>query len=164
MSIPTAEPDPRPTPGEAPAAVGPDSSGQSRPAAAPVSGTRLRRLLPRHLFGGRARTGTVILVLLFVGLLTLYGQRVDHYDKIDKQNRPPSITLPVVTEPVQQNSPVTTVTSTPSSASAARPPQDSGSPASSSSSAPAGITPSAITPGPAPGEVPTTTVTVPPTS
>lgn len=39
--------------------------------------------IPRHLLGGRVRTTTAVMVLLFVGLLALYGQRVDHYAKVD---------------------------------------------------------------------------------
>lgn|GEM_PF-5328705 len=65
--------------------------------------------IPRRLFHGKVRTTTVVLVVLFLGALALYGQRSEHYEKIDEQNRQAQV------EQVQQRRTPTPVpeTSTP---------------------------------------------------
>ncbi|HEY9311988.1 hypothetical protein [Williamsia sp.] len=47
----------------------------------------LSERIPRRLFHGKVRTTTAVLVVLFLGALMLYGQRSDHYDTVDEQNR-----------------------------------------------------------------------------
>ncbi|MCK0519606.1 hypothetical protein [Williamsia sp. DF01-3] len=42
--------------------------------------------IPRTLFGGRVRTTTAALVLLFIGAMLLYGQRSEYYSELDKQD------------------------------------------------------------------------------
>lgn len=42
--------------------------------------------IPRTLFGGRVRTTTAALVLLFIGAMLLYGQRSEYYTELDKQD------------------------------------------------------------------------------
>ncbi|GGF26197.1 hypothetical protein [Williamsia phyllosphaerae] len=80
--------------------------------------------IPRRLFGGRVRTTTAALVILFVGLLMLYGQRADHYKTVDEQNAAASATrtaaprtteeTPDYTEPTRTSTPTSSSTSVPS--------------------------------------------------
>ena len=57
------------------------------PAAPPERKKSLWERIPRHLFRGKVRTTTAVLVVLFIGALWLYGARSDHYDTIDEQDR-----------------------------------------------------------------------------
>jgi cytoskeletal protein RodZ len=63
--------------------MSPDSHDMSQSPTDPEVKRSLWSRIPRHLLGGRVRTTTAVMVLLFVGLLALYGQRVDHYAQID---------------------------------------------------------------------------------
>ncbi len=77
-------------------------------AAAERTGSTSRRLverIPARLFGGRVRTSTAALVIVFIGLLLLYGQRSDHYSRIDEENAAASATrtaAPRTTEPAPE--------------------------------------------------------------
>jgi len=83
--------------------------------------TRIWERIPSRLFRGRVRTTTAALVIVFVGLLMLYGQRSDHYKAIDEQNAAASATrtaAPRTTEETPEyTEPVRTSTRTPSSTS-----------------------------------------------
>lgn len=77
--------------------------------------------IPRKLFGGRVRTTTVALVVLFIGALLLYGQRADYYSNIDEQDRqnqisqvqqPRSTTPEPTVEETPESTPSTTTTPT----------------------------------------------------
>ncbi|MBJ7291692.1 hypothetical protein [Williamsia sp.] len=70
-----------------------------------------RDRIPSHLFGGRLRTTTAVLLIAFVGVLMLYGQRADHYKTIDDEKAAASATrtaaprttedTPEYTEPIR---------------------------------------------------------------
>jgi cytoskeletal protein RodZ len=94
------------------------------PAASPEREKSLFERIPRRLFGGKVRTTTAVLVVLFIGALWLYGVRSEHYDTIDEQARQakisqvqqPRTTTPEsevpVPEPEYSESPTTTETPT----------------------------------------------------
>lgn len=73
------------------------------------------------------RTTTAALVIVFVGLLMLYGQRADHYKTIDEQNAAASATrtaaprtteeTPEYTEPTRTSTRTSSSTSVPSTTS-----------------------------------------------
>lgn len=96
----------------------PDNPSPQTPAA-PEQRRSLWSRIPRHLLGGRVRTTTAVMVLAFVGLLVVYGQRADHYAQLDEAaaaaSAAPRTPAPSSTrEPVPETTP--TRTSTPSSA------------------------------------------------
>ncbi|GAA2066565.1 hypothetical protein [Williamsia deligens] len=68
--------------------------------------------IPRHLFGGRVRTTTAVMVLLFVGLLALYGQRVDHYASVDAEKAATSVVPRTTPSTTEEYVPETTYSST----------------------------------------------------
>ncbi|MGU3293678.1 hypothetical protein [Williamsia sp. M5A3_1d] len=97
-----------------------DSTTNNADSASP--GKTLLQRIPRHLFGGRLRTTTAVLLIAFVGVLVLYGQRADHYKAIDEQNAAASATrtaAPRTTEETPEyTAPATTRSSLRSSSSA----------------------------------------------
>ncbi len=101
----------------------------------------LRQRIPTHLFGGRLRTTTAVLLIVFVGVLMLYGQRADHYKTIDDERAAAAAarsaaprtteTTPEYTEPTQ-----TRTSSSSSRSSSSTSPSDSVSVSVPSESAP----------------------------
>ncbi|MEH3157089.1 MAG: hypothetical protein PGN29_17825 [Gordonia paraffinivorans] len=77
--------------------------------------------IPRHLLGGRVRTTTAVMVLLFVGLLALYGQRVDHYAQIDADRAAASTAPRTTPSTTEEYVPETTWSSTRRSTSSSVP-------------------------------------------
>ncbi|MGZ8176586.1 hypothetical protein ACXVUM_01545 [Williamsia sp. SKLECPSW1] len=62
------------------------SPDDQKPSTTPTAHEHKRTLwsrIPRHILGGRVRTTTAVMVVVFIGLLALYGQRVDHYASVD---------------------------------------------------------------------------------
>lgn len=74
--------------------------------------------IPRHLLGGRVRTTTAVMVLLFVGLLALYGQRVDHYAQVDAADATRTAAPRTTPSTTEEYVPETTTTRRPTSSSA----------------------------------------------
>lgn len=53
-------------------------------ATGPVREQTLWSRIPRHLFGGRMRTTTAALIMLFIITLAFYSQRAAHYAALDE--------------------------------------------------------------------------------
>ncbi|MGJ0120436.1 hypothetical protein ACQ7HM_14630 [Williamsia sp. MIQD14] len=82
----------------------------------------IRERIPSHLFGGRLRTTTAVLLIAFAGVLMLYGQRADHYKTIDEEAAAASATrtaAPRTTEDTPEYTEPATTRSTPRSSSSA---------------------------------------------
>ena len=136
----------------------PETNGPDEPTrrlsvstAPPVAPRRWWSAVPHHL--GRARTSTVVLVLLFIGLYTLYlnvrppDEVVGTVPDTGSTVQTPVIPVPVepteTTEPTTTTAPTTTTPTTPTSSPT--------------------LTPPAETTGESPGRTPTTTAESTPT-
>lgn len=51
----------------------------------------------RYIFGTRARTSTVSMIVAFIGLLMLFGYTTDYYATLDAENEPVQVRRPAAT-------------------------------------------------------------------
>ncbi|MFD6857589.1 hypothetical protein ACFWB0_17940 [Rhodococcus sp. NPDC060086] len=106
----------------------PTDDGAPEPTASePVRQRTLWSRIPRHLFGGRVRTVTAALIVLFLATLMLYSQQSAYYEALDEASHttaPPvhtdapsdddAVTTPAVTRsvtPTSTSEPTITTTS-----------------------------------------------------
>jgi hypothetical protein len=101
----------------------PPATGQAAPAEGTEAAESSRKpwwhRIPQTLLGGRVRTTTAALVVLFIAALFLYGQRSEHYSNLDEENArnqisrelQPRTTTPPPPETTEE--PTTTTTTTP---------------------------------------------------
>jgi hypothetical protein len=129
------------------------------------------RRWPGHMFGGRVRTSTVVLILLFIGVASIYfSYRDDTYEDSRKNHSPQTVYVPVPQQPAPPRTvtytptPTTTETTTPETTPSPTPTTTTSPPFQlpclvpqlcPSSSTPTPTTSPAQQPPPGPGPVPT---------
>lgn len=109
--------------------TGPPSDGVPTPTPAPRDF--------RHIYGTRARTSTVSMIVAFIGLLMLFGYTTDYYATLDAENEPVQVRRPVATrvtdESTTPSSSMTSETVAPTTTADDTAPDSTSSPSTSSS-------------------------------